>query len=405
MMTEQVSEFRPDQGWSCVSNLFEPFRKVVQLIFSLTLVFSLSACGITTRVTAQERTFLPLSLEFLDQYELPKSTFQDTPVGGLSALTYDRQKDRFYVLSDDRSQFAPARFYTLNLALDQSEADAVKIGEVEVEAVTLLTNEQGENYLSGSVDPEGIALSPKRTLYLSSEGVPKQGISPFIAEFSLDSGQLQHSLRLPQRYLPAQTEAEPTGVQENLGFEALTLSPTGLAVDDPFRLFAATESALLQDTTPDPEAEGRIRFLHYVIGSVGEPIVVAEHLYLLDPAPDALANGLTELVTLEREGYFLSLERTYGVAGAGAKVFQMVVGNATDTSRINSLKGNLGQVVPLKKKLLLDLGELGIELDNLEGMALGPHLKDRSQSLVLLSDDNFKDNQVTQLLLFRLVKN
>lgn len=407
-MTEQVElGFRVPRIWQDkASKLLKPeLRKFAQLIVSIALIFGLSACGMTPRTTAQERTFLPLSLEFLDQYELPKTTFQDTRVGGLSALTYNRQEDRFYVLSDDRSQFAPARFYTLNLKLDQSEADGVKINDVEMQAVTFLTNEQGETYASGSIDPEGIVLSPKRTLYISSEGVPRQGISPFIAEFSRLDGQYQRSLRIPQRYLPGETEAEPRGVQENLGFESLTLSPTGLAADDPFRLFAATESALQQDKTSNLEEEGRIRFMHYVIGPVGEPVLVAEHLYLLDPAPNAASNGLTELVTLEQEGYFLSLERTYGVAGTGAKIFQMVVGNATDTSRIESLKGDLGQIVPLKKNLLLDLGDLNIELDNLEGMTLGPHLQNGSQSLVLLSDDNFRDNQVSQLLLFRLVKN
>jgi len=35
-------------------------------------------------------------------------------------------------------------------------------------------------------------------------------------------------------------------------------------------------------------------------------------------------------------------------------------------------------------------------------MTLGPQLPDGSQSLILLSDDNFSDNQETQILLFRL---
>jgi len=35
-------------------------------------------------------------------------------------------------------------------------------------------------------------------------------------------------------------------------------------------------------------------------------------------------------------------------------------------------------------------------------MAIGPQLPDGSISLVLISDDNFNDAQMTQLLLFRL---
>jgi hypothetical protein len=48
------------------------------------------------------------------------------------------------------------------------------------------------------------------------------------------------------------------------------------------------------------------------------------------------------------------------------------------------------------------LSTLGIYLDNLEGMALGPRLPDGSRSLLVVSDDNFKEAQMTQFLLFRL---
>jgi hypothetical protein len=109
-------------------------------------------------------------------------------------------------------------------------------------------------------------------------------------------------------------------------------------------------------------------------------------------------------MALDPEGYFLSLERTFGFTGAGAKIFEVVTGNATDTSRIDSLAGNLGKVRSLNKKLILDLSELGIYLDNLEAMSLGPRLPDGSQSLLLVSDDNFNEDQITQFLLFRLVE-
>lgn len=143
--------------------------------------------------------------------------------------------------------------------------------------------------------------------------------------------------------------------------------------------------------------------MHYLIGPISRPMVVAEHLYLLDPTPaGAIDNGLTELVTIDMGGHFLSLERTYGVLGANAKIYQMAMSAATDTSTIETLKGDVSRIDPVKKKLLLDLSELGIYLDNLEAMALGPRLPDGSQSLLLVSDDNFSDTQITQFLLFRL---
>jgi hypothetical protein len=105
---------------------------------------------------------------------------------------------------------------------------------------------------------------------------------------------------------------------------------------------------------------------------------------------------------VDQGGHFLSLERSRDRLGFNARIFQMTTGGATDTSKIASLKGSLNGIRPIQKKLLLDLNELGIPLDNLQGMALGPRLPDGTQSLLLVSDDNFSDDQVTQFLLFRL---
>jgi hypothetical protein len=143
--------------------------------------------------------------------------------------------------------------------------------------------------------------------------------------------------------------------------------------------------------------------MHYLISPISRPMVVAEHLYLLDPTPAAaIDNGLTELVPVDTGGHFLTLERTYGMLGANAKIYQMAMSAATDTSTIETLKGDISRINPVKKKLVLDLSQLGIYLDNLEGMELGPRLPDGSPSLLLMSDNNLSDTQVTQFLLFRL---
>lgn len=369
------------------------------------MLFSLAACRLPQRVSATERMFRNFSLEFVDQYEIPKATFKDTKIGGLSAIAYERQQDRFYVLSDDRGKHSPVRFYTFELKVKQTDAGKTKIDSFKPQKVILIKDEQGNNFQVDSIDPEGLALSPRNTIFISSEGNPTKNVAPFVAEFDLETGRELLNIRLPPRYLDNQKPDQPQGIQENLAFESLTINRTGLP-EDPFRLFTATESALIQDESYEGEEQARIRLLHYVINPVGDPVLVAEHLYLLDPAPiEVISNGLTELLALQTEGYFLSLERTFGFTGAGAKIFQVVIGNATDTSNIVSLKGNLSQIRPLNKQWLFDLQELGIYLDNLEGMTLGPRLPDGSQSLLLISDDNFNDEQISQLLLFRLVEN
>ena len=65
-----------------------------------------------------------------------------------------------------------------------------------------------------------------------------------------------------------------------------------------------------------------------------------------------------------------------------------------------ALRGKKGGAVD--KTLLLNLDDLGIPLDNVEGMTLGPKLPDGRQSLVMVSDNNFATSQFTQFLLFAI---
>ena len=381
--------------------------RTLVLGFALIGLTLISSCALP-RINAQQRTFLDISLEFLGEYQLPKMKYQDTTVGGLSGIIYDRQRDRFYAISDDRSNLAPARFYTLKLDINNS-----KLQKVNVENVTFLQPNPGETYPKNSIDPEGIALTPQGTVFISTEGSPKELIAPLIAEFDLKTGVFKQMLPMLQTYIPnSDGKPQERGVQENLGFESLTLNPTGSlpASGEPIRLFTVTESALIQDKDPPQKDEQgnykpqitKCRLLHYLI-SDGPPIIISEHLYPLSPnPPGALYYGVTELLAIDQGGHFLSLERSFGLTGFGAKLYQVFTGAATDTSRIASLKGEIKAVQPVKKQLVLDLQELGIRLNNLEGLTFGPRLSDGSQSLILMSDDNFQKEQVTQFLLFRL---
>lgn len=378
---------------------------------AIALILTLTGCGIAP-VKAEDRIFLNLSLDFLGEYKLPKMQFAETTVGGLSGIVYDRQRDRFYAISDDRSEKNPARFYTLKLNLKPSATlpDSL-IQSVEIEKVTLLKDANGEPFAKGTIDPEGIVLTPRQSLFISSEGVSRDGVNPFVNEFDLETGQQRSTVPVPKRFLPKLDGTE--GIRDNQGFESLTLSAVGFASGqqlEPFRLFTATESAIAQDLPPSfpadtlPPVSAPVRFLHYLIGEENSsPMLISEHIYLLDEPPaDTRNNGLTEMLSIDQGGHFLSLERSFGAAGFGAKLFQMATGGANDTSTFDAFQGNIGGVTPIYKERLLDLAELGIPLDNLEGMTLGPQLLDGTRSLLLVSDDNFNDLQATQFLLFRL---
>ncbi len=347
-------------------------------------------------VLAGDRDGLPLTLEFMTAKTLEQREFAGTPIGGLSAIAYDRARNVFYAVSDDRSDFAPARVYTIEMAIEERTAGNPRIDRLAVVDVTTLRDRDGNPFPRNTVDLEGLVLSPQRTWWISSEGITRNRIPAFIAEFDPRTGKRLRDLPLPVRYLPNPPGQPPRGIRDNLGFEALAIAAD--APSDPFRIFAATENALAQDGNEAPSAKSRL--LHYTVGK-DLAFVTAEHGYPLDPPPPNGGIGLVELVALDRGGHFLSLERTFDGNTFGAKIYQVTLGGANDTSAIPSLRGDLPDLRPLRKRLLLDLNGLGLRLDNLEGMTLGPMVRG-DRSVVLVSDDNFLQSQVTQFVLLRL---
>lgn len=365
-----------------------------------------ASCG---SLPSDRRLQPTLCIEYLNELQLPSQEVAGTTLGGISALAYDRQDNHLYALSDDHGS-GQARVYQLELSLDET-GDRPRLSGVSVTGVTGLKDPQGSPH-SGSFDPEGLGLTPWGSLFVSTEGNPAQGLGPGIFEFDRETGVERRSLPIPSKFIPAFTvpeadSSEPPrqrqGVQPNQGFESLSLSPTGSTPGDPLRLFVATEGPLLQDrTAASLNATPRNRLLHYYLGE-GPPLLLAEHLYPLEPLPGGLFHGLSEILAIDGEGHFLSLERALTPIGFDAKLFQITLAGASDISGTPSLRGNLLRgIEPIQKQLLLDLTSLGITLDNLEGMTWGPRLADGSRSLLLISDDNFKSFQKTQLLLFRV---
>jgi hypothetical protein len=369
---------------------------------TVALGFALCVFGIIVFLTSCEsraapRIFLNTSLEFLGEYRIPNNTKIDgVPVGGLSGLTYDRQQGVFYAISDDRSSKGPARFYTLKVNIDNKS----KLKDVKILKSTSLKGADGQAYPVGSIDPEAIALSPRSTVFIASEGDRGAGIPPMIGEFDLASGQLKQQLKLPDRY-QADTVGKK-GVQSNLAFESLTIASSGAATD-PLYIFASPESALIQDQQKPGEDKPALpiqtRWLQYLVSEQSGPL--AEYVYHLEYPPlGSIEHGLSEIQALDNGGHFLSLERSLSLLGFKIRIFQTVTGGATDVSRIDSLADSSAN--PISKKLVLDLADLKIGLDNIEGMAIGPPLPGGGSMLLMVSDNNFQRLQVNQVLLFRL---
>ncbi len=373
--------------------------------FSLSLV--LSACSLP-QVKAEDRLFQNISLELLGEVLVPETAqVNKMPVGGLSGITYSPKENLFYAVSDDRSDKAPARFYQFKLKLDPTG----KPLSTEFTGVTTLKDQSGQVYEKGTIDPEGIAITPQETVWISSEGVAVDDIPPFIQEYDIKSGKLLRSLRIPEQYIPrtdTKNKKNPKrlGIQNNMGFESLTLNSNAarLGATEPYRLFTAAENALEQDKNPDVESiEGdHVRFMHYSLQDQRVDLI-AEYLYPLEPKPMGSDKfGLVEMLSLDGAGRFLSLERSFGLMGFKVQVFQTVFAASKDTSMLSSIQGLDTVVKPAQKELVADLNNLDVVIDNLEGMTLGPRLPDGSQSLMMVSDDNFNKMQKTQILVFRI---
>ncbi|MGB5399629.1 MAG: esterase-like activity of phytase family protein, partial [Thermoanaerobaculia bacterium] len=337
---------------------------------------------------------VPTRLEFIGEALLPPGLqVEGRSVGGLSGIAYEPESGRFYVVSDEPGNRFPASFFVLEIDLTQGRLGE---GGVRVTDVVTLQGESGRAFKANSVDPEGVAFTAAGNLLVSSEGQAAAGIPPFLREFELD-GRPVRTFVLPDRYLPL----PDGGVRHNLAFEALTVTP------DHRYAIVATENALAQDgpkSTVETRSPSRIaRF------DMQTALLVDEYLYWVEPvaSPATLVGGLevaglVELIALD-ETHLLSLERSFSMgAGNAIRLFLVSLEGATDISGYDSLAEiDLDTIRPAAKQLVVDLADLGLNLDNLEGMSFGPQLADGRRSLVLLGDDNFNfPVQVSQILAF-----
>lgn len=360
----------------------------------LALLAALAALATAAPAAAQGP---PLQLQFLGQAIVPTgTTFDGTTIGGLSSITWDASRNVYYSISDDQSQFQPARFYTIRLDVGDGKLTQ---GDVHFDGVTTLLAPDGQPYPPFSLDPEGLALTKDRTLIATSEGFTDRLIPPWLRRYSLD-GTYLGDLPVPQAFMP--TADHSSGIRPNLAFESATLPPDGNF------LYTGTENALYQDGPAATTANGSpSRILRYDLqnGKLDRQWVYWNDP-VLEPSSIFSVNGLDELLAVNNE-FLISMERSFSVGGKATgtgnsiKLYKVALPGATNVNGAWSIAGN-DRIRPAQKSLLFDLDTLGIPLDNVEGMTLGPTLLDGRRTLVLVSDNNFAASQFTQFLLFAL---
>ncbi|MFJ8659929.1 esterase-like activity of phytase family protein [Streptomyces sp. NPDC093795] len=333
-----------------------------------------------------------------------KFDFLGTTVGGLSGVDRDRCTGEYVFISDDRSFLQHARFYTARL-----DVDADGVHSVAFTGTRPFRQADGSVYPSPAlgdgkaVDPEEIRVDPLDCRYWWGQEGDRPAVSgpPVIQpsiEISDPDGAHRGSLRLPENYA---ITAE-RGPRRNQAVEALTFGARGKMVT------SAVEGPLLQDgPVPDLTQGALVRVTQQtrggrVLGQFAYPIekIFAES----DPdSPWGPDTGVPSLLAFPDDpDRYLVLERTW-VAGSGYKIrlYDATTRGATDVRSVDALAGQ--RVVPMRKKLVADFHTLGLStVDNTEGMTWGPVLPSGERSLILVSDDNFDKDAVTQIVALAL---
>ena len=342
---------------------------------------------------------------FLGEQRIPHGTqFAGTTVGGLSGLDRDQTTGTWYIVSDDRSDQQPARFYTADLRFD---GPGGALSGVEITGTTPLLRPDGTPYPpleagdGTTVDPEDIRVDPHGDgLLWSQEGeriVPADGTPPTLIDPTVRiagrDGRFRSELTVPAQERPS---AQESGIRQNLGPEGLTVTDGGRLV------VTAIEGPLLQDGPPATRTTGA---LSRIVLQDRSGAVVGQYAYpqepvFADPVPadGSASTGVSALLAVDGADAtrFLVMERSY-VEGVGNKVRIY----EADTDGATDLTGGtpIATARPVTKHLLVDVADLPVaSVDNIEGMAWGPAAPDGARTLVLVSDDNFSDTQVTQFV-------
>lgn len=355
--------------------------------------------------TATDAGAGPVQLHYLGTKRLPSGErFQNTTVGGLSALSYDARSGKYYVLSDDRAVHGPVRYYTAKISVS-----AKGIDDVALTGTTPLLRPNGTRFPPTSAadlspDPEGLAVNPGTgQLFWSSEGersVSADGSAATLADpairVSTSAGRYVQRLPLPTQL---HVSARKVGPRRNQALEGLSFSPDGK------QLYATMEDPLYQDgIDPTPTTGALTRVTRYdgrTLKPVAQYAYPVEKLFQTPPSTDSTAtNGVSEALALGG-GRLLIVERAVVVETISWKIRLYLAETAGATNVLNRDSLRAGTVAPMRKRLLLDLADVrGLRLDNVEGATLGPRLPDGRRVLVLVTDDNFSWAEVTEFVAF-----
>lgn len=332
--------------------------------------------------------------------------FKGTSVGGLSGIDYDVKNNRYFLISDDPSQFSTARVYTANINIKNN-----KIDTVEVNGVIPILQENGQEYpkygtvKSLKADGESVRYNPaKNQLIWSNEGerLFKNGdsiiIQPTLTFISSD-GKFIDTIPLPNGF---QFTKVANGPRKNALFEGVTFA------DNYKTLYTSLEEPLYQDGRAAAFGFGGAitRILKFNAKTKRNTAQYAYNLGELPVEPtvqsDWNLNGISEILAINNHT-LLVMERAWAKGHDDhtfVKLFLVDLNEAENVINNPSFSKNPPKM--LKKKLLFDFDSIDKHIDNFEGVTFGPNLPNGNKTLIFCVDNNFSKTQTQQFFLFEV---
>jgi hypothetical protein len=340
--------------------------------------------------------------------------------GGISGMDYDAARRRWWLLSDDRGDLAPPRFFEARLRIDHAGFRGIDLRRSRHLSPPAMTVPGPPTTalpaLRERIDGEALRFwAATGELLVASEGDPALGIGHGVRRHRLD-GRWMGDITLPSALRMSSPANADTGPRANRSLEGLAFTP------DSATLWIALESPLLQDgPVADASAGADLRLTRLSPGppahrpslgdeaSPGSTEDVRQFVYRADAAMEhgpgeSSDNGISEILALDATT-LLVLERSGRQDRAGqfrfrTRLYCAEVAEATDVASRPSLQGTDWQ--PVRKRLLLEFSSLPDGGENFEAMAWGPSRGGTGRTLVVASDNNFFPGVPTVFLVFDL---
>ncbi len=410
----------------------------------VSLLSTFVGCSLVLAQSPELVSTLVIPGESTDLYVGPASANTNRLGGPFSDLYYNRQDGSFYGLVDRGPGGGLISYETrvekFKVNINNKTGD---LSEFRVQSTILFKNSDGftsfnglnprllngnSSILGNSFDPEGIAVGPNGNIFISDE------YGPAVYEFEIIEVSEQNSIARFVRSFTLPSNIVPfagatlnfvdgrgvltSGRQDNRGFEGLAITPDG-----------TTLVACLQDPLIDEGNlfEGRRGLnVRLVAFDIATGTASKQYAYQLETIASINARipgtandfgatsqgrniGLSGIVALNNEE-FLVIERdnrglgvddpTHALPVGSKRVFKVNVSGASDVTSI-VMAGSNGlpvSVTAVTKTLWLDIAQSLSDADliipeKIEGLAIGPKLKDGSFAILIGTDNDFSVTQ------------